>query len=32
MNLACSTCPVKETAACAVLTSEERDAMAAPVL
>jgi CRP/FNR family transcriptional regulator len=29
MNLACSTCPVNETAACAVLTSEERDAMAA---
>ncbi len=29
MNLACSTCPVKETAACAVLTTEERDAMAA---
>jgi CRP/FNR family transcriptional regulator, anaerobic regulatory protein len=29
MNLACSTCPVKETAACAVLTPEERDAMAA---
>ncbi|MDP5103456.1 MAG: Crp/Fnr family transcriptional regulator [Erythrobacter sp.] len=28
MNLACSTCPVKETAACAVLTPEERDAMA----
>lgn len=29
MNLACSTCPVKETAACAVLTPEERNAMAA---
>ena len=29
MNLACSTCPVKENAACAVLTPEERDAMAA---
>lgn len=29
MNLACSTCPVRETAACAVLTPEERDAMAA---
>jgi CRP/FNR family transcriptional regulator len=29
MNLACSTCPVKEIAACAVLTTEERDAMAA---
>ena len=26
---ACSTCPVNETAACAVLTPEERDAMAA---
>ena len=29
MNLACSTCPVKETAACAVLTPDERTAMAA---
>lgn len=29
MNLACETCPVKETAACSVLTEEERDAMAA---
>lgn len=29
MNLACSICPVKDTAACAVLTPEERDAMAA---
>lgn len=29
MNLACATCPVKETAACAMLTPEERDAMAA---
>jgi CRP/FNR family transcriptional regulator len=29
MNLACRTCPVNETAACAVLTIEERDAMAA---
>jgi len=29
MNLACTTCPVKENAACAVLTPEERDAMAA---
>jgi CRP/FNR family transcriptional regulator len=28
MNLTCSTCPVRETAACAVLTPEERDAMA----
>ena len=29
MNLACETCPVKETAACSVLTQEERDALAA---
>lgn len=29
MNLTCSTCPVKDTAACAVLTPEERNAMAA---
>ena len=29
MNLACATCPVKDTAACAVLTLEEREAMAA---
>ena len=29
MTLACATCPVKETAACAVLTPEEREAMAA---
>ncbi|GIX18734.1 MAG: transcriptional activator protein FnrL [Erythrobacter sp.] len=29
MNLACSTCPVKETAACAVLTPEEREVLAA---
>jgi CRP/FNR family transcriptional regulator len=29
MNLACETCPVRETAACSVLTEEERDAMAA---
>jgi CRP/FNR family transcriptional regulator len=29
MNLACATCPVKETAACAVLTPEEREALAA---
>lgn len=29
MNLACSTCPVRDNAACAVLTPEERDAMAA---
>lgn len=29
MNLACETCPVKETAACSVLTEEERDALAA---
>lgn len=29
MNLTCSTCPVRDTAACAVLTPEERDAMAA---
>lgn len=28
MNLACSTFPVSETAACAVLTPEERNAMA----
>lgn len=29
MNLLCSTCPVKETAACAVLTVDERNALAA---
>jgi len=29
VNLACSTCPVKETAACAVLTPEEREVLAA---
>ncbi|MFN3990007.1 MAG: Crp/Fnr family transcriptional regulator [Erythrobacter sp.] len=29
MNLACSTCPVRENAACAVLSPEEREAMAA---
>ena len=29
MNLHCATCPVNETAACAVLTLEERDALAA---
>jgi CRP/FNR family transcriptional regulator, anaerobic regulatory protein len=29
MNLTCSTCPVRDNAACAVLTLEERDAMAA---
>lgn len=29
MNLACATCPVKETAACTVLTPDERNAMAA---
>jgi CRP/FNR family transcriptional regulator len=29
MNLTCSTCPVRDNAACAVLTTEERDAMAA---
>lgn len=29
MNLTCATCPVKETAACSVLTEEERDALAA---
>ncbi|MBV7264654.1 Crp/Fnr family transcriptional regulator [Erythrobacter ani] len=28
MNLTCETCPVKESAACAVLTEEERDALA----
>jgi len=28
VNLACSACPVRETAACAVLTPEERSAMA----
>ncbi len=28
MNLACATCPVRETAACSVLTPEERNAMA----
>lgn len=29
MNLACATCPVRETAACAVLSPDEREAMAA---
>lgn len=29
MNLACSTCPVRDTAACAVLTPEERNALSA---
>jgi CRP/FNR family transcriptional regulator, anaerobic regulatory protein len=29
MNLTCNTCPVRDNAACAVLTTEERDAMAA---
>ena len=29
MNVTCSTCPVRATAACAVLTPDERDAMAA---
>lgn len=29
MNLTCETCPVRESAACAVLTDEERDALAA---
>lgn len=29
MNLACESCPVKETAACSVLTEEEREALAA---
>ena len=29
MNLACESCPVKETAACSVLTEDERDALAA---
>jgi len=29
VNLACATCPVKDTAACAVLSPEEREAMAA---
>ncbi|MBV7259557.1 Crp/Fnr family transcriptional regulator [Erythrobacter sp. WH158] len=29
MNTACETCPVKDSAACAVLTEEERDALAA---
>lgn len=28
MNLACETCPVQKTAACAVLTEEERDSLA----
>ena len=28
MNLACATCPVRETPACSVLTPEERNAMA----
>lgn len=29
MNLTCSSCPVKDSAACSVLTEEERDALAA---
>ncbi len=29
MNLACASCPVKDSAACAVLSDEERDALAA---
>ncbi|MEM9501822.1 MAG: Crp/Fnr family transcriptional regulator [Pseudomonadota bacterium] len=29
MNLACETCPVKDTAACSVLTDDEREAMSA---
>ncbi len=29
MNLACETCPVRDSAACAVLNEEERDALAA---
>jgi CRP/FNR family transcriptional regulator, anaerobic regulatory protein len=29
MNVTCSTCPVRDNAACAVLSPEERDAMAA---
>ncbi len=29
MTLACETCPVRDSAACAVLTEEERDALAA---
>ncbi|MFL0357074.1 Crp/Fnr family transcriptional regulator [Erythrobacter sp. GH1-10] len=29
MNLTCASCPVKDSAACAVLTEEERDALAA---
>ena len=29
MNLACEACPVRDSAACAVLTEEERDALAA---
>lgn len=29
MNLTCETCPVRDSAACAVLSEEERDAMAA---
>jgi CRP/FNR family transcriptional regulator len=29
VNLACETCPVRDSAACAVLTEEERDALAA---
>lgn len=29
MNLACETCPVRDSAACSVLTEEERDALAA---
>ena len=29
MNLACENCPVRESAACAVLTEDERDALAA---
>jgi len=28
MNLACATCPVRDTAACSVLSEEERDALA----
>ena len=28
MNLACATCPVRDSAACSVLTEEERDALA----
>lgn len=29
MNLACATCPVRDSAACSVLSEEERDALAA---